>query len=129
MTTKRIVYLDEAADILGLSQEALRKRIKRGTMSAQKDAAGRWQVLIEDGVQDVDSGHVKAIKDAYVQGLLRQIENLEKDKSYFMEELAWEKMKRLQNEKEVKELQGELRLLLEAPRPGRSWWPFGRREK
>lgn len=118
MATKRIVYLDEAADILGLSQEALRKRIKRGTIGAQKDAAGRWQVFIEDGVQDAESGHVKAIKDAYIQGLLRQIEELQEDKNYFKEELAWEKMKRLQAEQRVQ-------LLLEAPKPRRLWWPFG----
>ncbi len=120
--TKRIVYLDEAADILGLSQEALRKRIKRGTIGAQKDATGRWQVFIEDGVQDVEGGRVQAIKDAYVQGLIEQIEDLKKDKIYFMEELAWEKMKRLQAEHRV-------HLLLEAPKHRRLWWPFNSAER
>jgi len=45
--TKKTVGIDEAAGILGLSKEALRKRIKRGSIEAVKDQAGRWQVTVE----------------------------------------------------------------------------------
>jgi hypothetical protein len=56
--TKRTVGVDEAAGILGISKEALRKRIKRGTIEAVKDTAGKWQVILEDKGQDKgpDSG-------------------------------------------------------------------------
>ncbi len=126
--TKRIVYLDEAADILGLSKEALRKRISRGSIKANKDAAGRWQVVLEDEGQDVEGRGRQAIKDAYIQDLRERIEELRKDKEHLRqllshrdEEIAWSNMRRLQLEKRVQ-------LLLEAPKPGRRWWPFSRKE-
>ena len=46
--TKRTVGLDEAAGILGISKEALRKRVKRGSIEAVKDQAGRWQVKVDE---------------------------------------------------------------------------------
>jgi regulator of replication initiation timing len=126
--TKRIVYLDEAADILGLSKEALRKRISRGSIKANKDAAGKWQVVIEDEGQDVEGRGRQAIKDAYIQDLRERIEELKKDKEHLRqllshrdEEIAWSNMQRSQLEKRVQ-------VLLEAPKPGRRWWPFSSKE-
>jgi len=46
--TKPTTGLDEAAKILGISKEALRKRIKRGTIEASKDKSGHWQVFINE---------------------------------------------------------------------------------
>jgi predicted ArsR family transcriptional regulator len=126
--TKRIVYLDEAADILGLSKEALRKRISRGSIKANKDAAGKWQVVLEDEGQDVEGRGRQAIKDAYIQDLRERIEELRKDKEHLRqllnhrdEEIAWSNMQRVQLEKRVQ-------VLLEAPKPGRRWWPFSSKE-
>ena len=39
--------LKEASEVLGLSPDALRMRIKRGTMDGEKDTEGRWQVWID----------------------------------------------------------------------------------
>ncbi len=45
--------IDDAARTLGISKEALRKRIKRGTVEAYKDG-GRWVVELPDADQDAD---------------------------------------------------------------------------
>jgi len=39
--------LDTASDILGISSDAVRKRIERGTLEGTKES-GRWEVFIED---------------------------------------------------------------------------------
>ena len=44
--TKRTVSLDKAAAILGVSKEALRKRISRQTLEAKKNSAGHWEIDI-----------------------------------------------------------------------------------
>ncbi len=41
------IPLSEAAEILGLSTEAIRKRIKRKTMDGYMDESGRWMVRLE----------------------------------------------------------------------------------
>jgi hypothetical protein len=50
--TKKTHDLDAAARILGISKEALRKRLRRGTIEAKKDKAGRWQVVLDEGAGD-----------------------------------------------------------------------------
>jgi hypothetical protein len=50
--TKKTLDLDAAAQALGISKEALRKRIKRGSIEAKKNKAGRWQVIIDDSIKD-----------------------------------------------------------------------------
>lgn len=129
--TKRIVYLDAAADILGLSPEALRKRIKRGSIEATKDESGRWLITLPDNVQDGGGGRGQAEKDVIIKVLNSQIDELKADKVFLQEELrqrseelAWANMKKFQIENENKQLENKLRLLLEAPKP-RRWWPFG----
>lgn len=44
---ERTVTIGEAASILGVSTEALRKRIKRGTIKAQKNGGGQWLVVLD----------------------------------------------------------------------------------
>ncbi len=46
------VGIDEASQVLGMSKEALRKRINRGTIDAKKDRDGRWIVTVNDTGQD-----------------------------------------------------------------------------
>jgi len=100
----------------------------RGSIKANKDAAGKWQVVLEDEGQDVEGRGRQAIKDAYIQDLRERIEELKKDKEHLRqllshrdEEIAWSNMQRSQLEKRVQ-------VLLEAPKPGRRWWPFSRKE-
>ena len=38
--------LQEAGDALGISPDAVRMRVKRGTMRGEKDAEGRWLVWV-----------------------------------------------------------------------------------
>jgi len=137
MATKHIVYLDAAADILGVSPEALRKRIKRGSIKATKDERGKWLVTLPDSGQDGGGGRGQAEKDFIIKGLNSRIDELRADKEYLKEtlanrdeelrqrseELAWANMKKFQIENDNKQLENKLRLLLEAPKP-RRWWPF-----
>jgi len=44
---ERTVTIGEAASILGVSTEALRKRIKRGTLKAHKNGGGQWLVVLD----------------------------------------------------------------------------------
>jgi len=46
--TKRTVNLDTAATILDIKKDTLRKRLQRGTIEAVKDRSGKWQVVIDD---------------------------------------------------------------------------------
>jgi hypothetical protein len=48
----KTVGIDEASQILGISKEALRKRINRGSIDARKDKDGRWLVTVNDTGQD-----------------------------------------------------------------------------
>ena len=106
--TKRIVYMDDAADILGLSKDAIRKRIKRGTIEASKDAAGRWMVTIPDGPGDSGYGQVLPERDAVIQLLHDQIDQL-KDERDLLRELLLRREERI--------------LQLEAPKQDRRpWW-------
>ncbi len=43
-----LVTVKEAADILGVSQQAIRQRIYRGTLQHEKDADGRVYVLLTE---------------------------------------------------------------------------------
>ena len=57
-SSTRRVSVDEAARELGLSVDAIRKRVQRGTIPYEKDAAGRVRVILDtserlqDDVQD-----------------------------------------------------------------------------
>ena len=47
--TKRLLTVHEAADALGLTVEAVRSRIKRGTLQKEKDDDGTVYVVVENG--------------------------------------------------------------------------------
>ena len=120
--TKRIVYLDEAADILGLSKEAIRKRIKRDSIKAKKDADGRWQVIIEDTDQDTTTGHGQATKDAYIRSLEERVSELKQERDYLRQDVEYFKVLTMQKEQKI--------LQLEDGRQKRfKWWPFGKKDK
>ena len=81
--TMRTLDLDAAARALGISKEALRKRIKRGSIEAVKDQAGRWQVEIEEPGPDTRADNVQdAEGDAggpVVQVLKEHIDTLKQE--------------------------------------------------
>jgi predicted site-specific integrase-resolvase len=113
--TKRTYSLDEAAGILGLSKEALRKRIRRGSIDATKDEAGRWQVIIEDAGQAIGQDAGQDASSPLVKALQKQIDFLEKElerKDHILMALT-QKIPQLEAPKEQEEER-------------RSWWPFGR---
>ncbi|MDM7999377.1 MAG: hypothetical protein QUS33_05085 [Dehalococcoidia bacterium] len=45
---ERTLEIGEAARILGISTEAVRKRIKRGSLKAQKNVDGQWLVILDE---------------------------------------------------------------------------------
>ena len=61
------ISLQEAGELLGISPDAVRMRIKRGKMQGEKDAQGRWQVWIDteesegeqEAEQEPERGSVK----------------------------------------------------------------------
>jgi hypothetical protein len=71
--------LREAADALGVSKDAVRQRIRRGTLQSDKGEDGRVYVYLDASVHDVqtpehaDSGLVDELRDR-VRYLERQVE-------------------------------------------------------
>jgi hypothetical protein len=55
--------LSEAAAQLGLTGEALRKRIRRGQACGRRDNHGRWLVLVQDGLEPVHSERPSPVPD------------------------------------------------------------------
>lgn len=92
--SRRHVSVDEAARELGLSVDAIRKRVQRGTIEHEKDAAGRVHILLDrpdntSTVQDPrpdTTGRTAALVDA-------------KDETIF--ELR-ERVKRLEHELDIR---------------------------
>jgi hypothetical protein len=76
----------EAAGVLGISQDAVRKRIARGTISHDRDESGRVYVYLspsetvhktdQDTVQD---DATKTVQDAYIRSLEDQIAFLRRE--------------------------------------------------
>ena len=73
--TGELLPLAEAADRLGLSAEALRKRIKRGTAEGHKDESGRWYVRVPDAPGAAPPLGAPNVT-AYIVRLEREIERL-----------------------------------------------------
>jgi len=48
------VTLTEAATTLGISRDALKKRVQRGVIPAYKDESGAWRVVLPTGDTDGD---------------------------------------------------------------------------
>lgn len=50
----RLLTVAEAAERLGITSDALRAKIRRGTVEAQRDNRGRWRVRLSDAAATVD---------------------------------------------------------------------------
>ena len=81
----RRVSVDEAARALGLTVDAIRKRVQRGTIEHEKDAAGRVRILldgpdqastVQDGSPDT-TGPLIAAKNETIEELRTRVRRLE----------------------------------------------------
>jgi hypothetical protein len=133
--TERTLEIGDAARILGISTEAVRKRIKRGSLKAQKKVDGQWLVILDEsrmaaGVRDnggdgvrVDASGVAATlslvrSSAAVEEALRDEVDVLRDEITFLRD----EVSRL--ETVIMSLTQHIKLL-EAPRDGQprmSWW-------
>ena len=77
----------DAASILGISPEAVRKRVYRGTLPSEKDEDGRLYVYL-DGGQDTIPDTGTALTQAHLDSLEEQIEFLRGELSTRDEELS-----------------------------------------
>ena len=122
--TKRTYSLDEAADILGTTKEALRKRIKRGSIEAEKDGAGRWQVRLEDAGQDGRQDKGQDASSPVVQAMQKHIN--------FLEAELEKRNKEVERQAHIVMALTQKIPLLEAPKEQetepRRWWPFGKKD-
>ncbi len=72
----RTVGIDEASSIMGISKEALRKRILRGSIDAKKDDAGYWRITLNDTGQDTGKDTHGHDTRALIEHLQRENDNL-----------------------------------------------------
>src|SRR5829696_5497691 len=72
--TRRLYNVTEAAEVLGLTVEAVRSRIKRGTLQKEKDDDGTVYVVVEDsgrpGTDQARPGDAQSDKQVFAQPLI-----------------------------------------------------------
>jgi excisionase family DNA binding protein len=71
--------VSEAAEFLGVTEDAVRKRIHRGKIRYERDSEGRYLVYptADDRRQTVDKNYVQSESSALIFELRSQIERLE----------------------------------------------------
>lgn len=98
----RTVSIGEAAHILRISTEAVRKRIKRGSLKAHKDNEGQWLVDLDEevieelareraeasGYHPGDNGHDGGLPDI-LRLSTKLEENLEDEVTFLREEITF----------------------------------------
>ncbi len=84
--SRQRVSVDEAARVLGLSVDAIRKRVQRGTIPYEKDPAGRVTILLDtvETVQDI-TGHGPG--HGHRRGEERLLEELREQVAFLRREL------------------------------------------
>src|SRR3712207_1915405 len=55
--------VSQAADVLGISAEAVRQRIKRGTLAIERDSSGSVLVLLDDDMTHKDADSTRTNTD------------------------------------------------------------------
>jgi hypothetical protein len=75
----------DAAKRLNLTQEAIRQRIRRGTIESDKDEEGKTYVYLteEETRSNIEDN---SVVNAFIDALKSQIEELERDKEHLREE-------------------------------------------
>jgi hypothetical protein len=93
VTPTRRMTLVEAADILGISKEAVRKRVKRGSLSSDKGTDGRVYVYLDTGTdtggdttQDKGTADLSPPSDALLSEMRDRIAFLEQEMEAWREE-------------------------------------------
>jgi hypothetical protein len=79
----------EAAKKLEVTQEAIRARIRRGTIEHDKDETGKTHVYLTEGQvrdQNVDNSVVNGVVNDYITSLKSEIESLKADREVWQEE-------------------------------------------
>jgi len=74
----------EAAQVLGISQQAVHGRIKRETIEHEKGEDGKIYVYVEDN--GVESGVGNHVVNDYITSLKSEIESLKHDREVWQEE-------------------------------------------
>jgi len=88
--SRQRVSVDEAARALGLTVDAVRKRVQRGTIEHEKDAAGRVRIILDSPantstLQDESpdttgqAGALIAAKDETIEELRGRVQRLERE--------------------------------------------------
>jgi hypothetical protein len=68
--------IQEAARTLGVSEGAIRKRVKRGTLTHDKDSDGRVYVYLDDGLDEVSHPERDALISEMVEELRDEVRYL-----------------------------------------------------
>lgn len=131
---ERTVEIGEAAKVLGISTEAVRKRIKRGSLKAQKNGGGQWLVILDearfaaaardnggDGVQAGVATTMNLVRSsaAIEEALRDEVDVLREEVTFLREEISRLDTIIITLTQNIK--------LLDAPRqtqpqPRMSWW-------
>ena len=73
MARKRL-DVKQAAQVLGVSTDAVHKRVRRGSLESDKDENGHVYVYLDDGLDSpLDAGYTADRRDEHVAGLEDQI--------------------------------------------------------
>ena len=78
----------EAAKQLDVSQEAVRQRVRRGTLEHEKDEEGKTYVFLNEPTETDDHTNVleNPVVKGYINALRSQIEGLESDRDEWRDE-------------------------------------------
>ena len=84
--------IQDASKVLGITVDAIRKRIQRKTIKARKNKQGRWIVAIdltevEDEYKDDNKKTTSEDNDSLVQSMKEQIESLNKQTEYLQQQI------------------------------------------
>jgi hypothetical protein len=85
--TSRRLTVQDAAGALGITVDAVRGRIKRGSLESTKDEDGTIYVLLDERDQADGQSHLAADQSGLVEGLRGQISTLEDQVSFLRSEL------------------------------------------
>ena len=110
------VTVQEAEEILGVTEATIRRRVKKGVLE-RKDEHGRVFVKIIDG-DGADANR------ELVEVLKIQLEEANKLNSDLVRQADQAQQLAAMQQKAIESLTGQNQLLLEAAEKSRTWWKF-----
>jgi hypothetical protein len=122
--------IKQAAEALGITPVAVRKRLVRGKLPGHKDAAGQWIVPLTDELIAAERARAQATDQGLDRGSPRVIARLEDEVRYLRDELRRERESRGEELRRTDviiaafaERLPELPATTSPPEPpARSWW-------